>query len=82
MEDILEIKKKDRRLLNHVPDVLGKRSNQDRRQQRYEVNYDVKVGSIDAKITDISTSGCLIISEKTLPEKNKKDSCYTCKTSK
>jgi len=71
MEDSLEIKKKDRRLLNHVPDALGIRSNQDRRQQRYEVNYDVKVGSIDAKITDISTSGCLIISEKDLPEKTK-----------
>ena len=68
MTDILEVKKKDRRLLNHVPDITGTRSNQDRREQRYEVRYDVKVNSIKATISDVSTTGCLIKSDKELPE--------------
>ena len=68
MTDILEIKKKDRRLLNHVPDITGTRSNHDRREQRYEVCYDVKVNSIKATISDVSTTGCLIKSDKELPE--------------
>jgi len=68
MTDILEVKKKDRRLLNHVPDITGTRSNHDRREQRYEVRYDVKVDSIKAVISDVSTTGCLIKSDKELPK--------------